>query len=501
MWSPSNPPIRGGSYSRFIIRRNATLPKSTRGVVALPIVHDWGPVNTFVEVTDLPGFIDVFGQGGDPTTFTYTPGFLAVYNAFKGAGASDPGASRLILYRMANAGVQASVTISNVTPVPALRVRGIYQGTQGNQIGWGVEVNAVIGGGTTHHDFVVYRGTTEVERYAYPKTDLAGLALLVNRLPGLGGSDWITMDGPSGGAIVTGVALTPSARALLTGGADGIAGLIGTDWTAMRTAYEAKQFEVFVPYDLTDTTIGTAMAGWAALKNEPAGTTRSKRFTYVEGGPSNDTITTALLRATTHNSPNVVNLGIGTYRDNVLNTVMSTSQLAPRLAGVIARRGYGSSIFCTHLDDLDVVTGASDSDVLSGTSGGVVTLGLDSVGVRFESQVTSYINDVPDKPKNVYGTIKYVFTMQAFETRVRNSQEGGGLLGRLNVNDDTRETVIADARVILDEFITAGAVQPGAQVVIAQEPPPDDSQDFIGLDWTADFQKTFMQARNTFYLS
>ncbi|HEY6888810.1 MAG TPA: hypothetical protein VI300_13550, partial [Solirubrobacter sp.] len=112
-WSPSNPPIRGGSYSRFVIRRNATLPKSTRGVVALPIVHDWGPMNTFVEVTDLPGFVDVFGQGGDPSTFTYTPGFLAAYNAFKGAGADDPGASRLVLYRMGNGGAQANVTINN----------------------------------------------------------------------------------------------------------------------------------------------------------------------------------------------------------------------------------------------------------------------------------------------------------------------------------------------------------------------------------------------------
>jgi hypothetical protein len=502
-WSPTSPPKRGGSYSRFVIKRAATLPKSTRGIVAMPIVHDWGPLKTFVDVESLAEFIDIFGVGGDPTTNTYTPGFLAVYNAFKGSGADDPGASRLILYRMGNGAVKQNVTISNTagTPVPALRVRGRYEG-DGPDLAYSIALNAA--DPTNKHDFVIYVNGTEVERFAYLKTDLAALATAVNKTPtpdGKGGSGWVTMDGPGGAAVVTGTALAVTAKTNLTGGLNGITGLVAQDWTDMRNAYAPKSFEVFVPYDNTDTTIATAMASWASLQNEPLGPTRSKRFMYCEGGGNADDVTAALLRSTTHNNPNVVNLGIGTYRDTVLNTVMNTSQLAPRMAGVIARRGFGSSIFCTHLDDLEIVTGPTDTDILSAIDGGVVVLGLDSVGVRFENSVTSYISDSDDKPKWAYGVIKYVVTMQQIETAIRLRQESGNKIGRLNVNDDTRETILGDAQEVLDEFIALGGIQPGARVLIAQDPPPSDDQSFIGLDYPAKFARTLDQVRNTFYLS
>jgi hypothetical protein len=176
-WSPTSPPKRGGSYARFVIKRQQTLPKSTKGVLALPIVHDWGPLKTFVEVTSLAEFVDVFGQGGDVTTspITYTPGFIAAYNAFKGAGADDPGASRLIVYRMGNGAAKQSVTISNTagSPAPALRIRGRYEG-DGPDLAYGIALNAQ--DGTNKHDFIVYIGTTEVERFTYAKTDIAALA-------------------------------------------------------------------------------------------------------------------------------------------------------------------------------------------------------------------------------------------------------------------------------------------------------------------------------------
>ena len=503
-WSPSNPPKRGGSYARFLVQSRVALPKSTKGVVAMPIVHDWGPVNTFVTLGSLDEFVGAFGQGGDPTNLVYTPGYIAAYNAFKGAGADDPGAATLITYRMASGGAQASVTISNTTPAPALRVRGIWQGTRGNAIGWAVQTTP--SDPTNSHDFVVYVDGVEAERYTYAKTNIQSLADKVNATPGAGGSGWIVMDGPGGAAIVTGTALATSSRANLTGGADGITGLTPTDWTNMRTAFEAQTFEVFVPFDLTDSSIQTAMTSWAQLENAPvAAGARSKRFTYCMGGAAGETITTAVTRSAI-NDPNVVNLGVGTYFDEALGINLSTSQLAPRMAGVIARRGYGSSIFCTHLDDLSIVVGPSDADQLTALNSGVVTLGRDSIGVRFESQVTTYTSDSVGMPKWAYGTIKYVFTMQAFETRVRLQQEGGGMIGRLNVNDDTRETLVGNAQAILDQFVQEGAIQASglngkARVVLSTNPPPDPSDDFVGLDWIAGFDRTLNQVRNSFFLS
>lgn len=500
-WSPTNPPLRGGSYSRFIAKRQATLPASTRGVLAVPFTHDWGPVETFVDLDNLAEFIGVYGQGGDPTSGVYTPGFIAIYNAFKGAGASDPGAARVVAFRMAgSAAAKATVTISNTagSPVPALRLRGVYEGTKGNTISYSIEANA--GDPTNLHDLVVYLGNTEVERFSYAKTNLQSLADKINATNGTG-SGWLDADGPSGGAVITGTALAITAKTALTGGNDGST-LVAQDWTDMRTAYEAKRFEVMAPFDLTDTTITTALSAWAALKNDPVGPTRSKRLMLVTGGLPAEVLATATARATAANNPNVVTVGVGTYRDTVLGISMSTAQLAPRIAGIIARRGFTSSIFCTHLDDLEVVVGPSDSDILSALGNGVVTLSLDTLGVRIEGSNTTYTSDTTDRPKAIYGVIKYVFTMESFERDVQEQQEAGDVIGRLNVNDDTRETLIGNSQALLDDvYIAQGAVQAGARVVLSQDPPPSDDQNFVGLDWLPRFQRTLDQVRNTFYVS
>lgn len=496
-WDPANPPIRGGSYSRFIVQRQQTLPKATRGILAVPFTHDWGPSKTFVDMGGLADFVNVFGQGGVPATPTYTPGFIAVYNAFKGGGASDPGAARVIGYRFDNGGVRATVTISNTTPVPAIRLRAVYTGSQGNNISWSVQVNV----DGTKHDFVIYRFNTEVERFTYLKTDLASLGAMMNATNGTG-SDWVDVDGPTGGAIITGVALAPTAKTALTTGTDGSA-IVAQDWTDMRTAFEAQQFEVMAPFDLTDTTISTAMATWAIAKNTGSVPgSRTKRLMLGLGGLPAETASTAVTRALAANSPDVFTLGVGTYHDSALGIDLSTSQLIPRIAGIVARRGFTASVFCTHLDDLSIVVGPSDADVLASIAGGVINLTLDSIGVRVESGITTYTSDTVDLPKATYGVLKYVFTMESFERDAQTAQEGGGILGKLNVNEDTRETVVGNAQALLDTvYIPQGGVRPGAKVVLSASPPPDDSQDFVAIDWIAAFARGLNQVRNTFYVS
>ena len=80
------------------------------------------------------------------------------------------------------------------------------------------------------------------------------------------------------------------------------------------------------------------------------------------------------------------------------------------------------------------------------------------------------------------------------------------MIGRLNVNDDTRETLVGNAQAILDQFVQEGAIQASglngkARVVLSTNPPPDPSDDFVGLDWIAGFDRTLNQVRNSFFLS
>jgi hypothetical protein len=486
-WSPSNPPVRGGSYSRFVVKRAQTLPPSSRGVVALPYTHDWGPLNTFVSYDNIAEWIAINGQGGDPANNVYTPGYIAAYNAFKGENDDTPGAARVIGYRVGGTGVlAASKALQNTTPAAAITLTAIYPGTRGNNLKVSVEANAQ--NFATQNDLVVWEGSAELERWPHNKTDITGLAALINSK-----SVWLRASN-----VVSGTALTVVAATNLTGGADGAA-LAAGDWTAIMTAFESQRFEVFVPFDLTDTAIQASLNTWAKAKNNAQ---RSKRFMLVTGGIAGETLTTALARATAANDENIATLGVGTFKDTVLNTNLSTSQLAPRLAGVIVQRGYDASISLAHLQDLVPVVGPSDTDITTAITSGIVIIGQDSAGSRFELGVTTYTSDPADKPKKFFGNIKYVFTMESFERTVQERHEGGNILGRLDNNADTREFLVGDAQTVLDQvYVPVGAVQQGARVLLASDPPASDDQDFVALDWIAKFGRSVEQIRNSFYLS
>lgn len=495
-WSPTNPPKRGGSYSRFIVKRRQTIPKSSRGRMFVPIVHDWGPFKQFVDLESFAEFIEIFGQGGSlGPPVVYTPGFLAVYNAFKGESADRPGAAQVLVYRMgAAAAAKATRTLQNTTPAVAITLTARYEGARGNNLRVRVEANAA--DPSNKNDLVISEGGLEYERFPHTKTDIAALAANINARSG-----WFTAV-----SNITGVALAVVADQTPTGGNDGST-LVAGDWTALMTASEPQKFDVMVPYDLIDSSITTSLASWAKTSNTPIMPgRRSKRFMLGIGGASGETLATALTRSSGIDDENVFNVGVGSYKDTALDITLSPSQLVPRIGGILARRGFDAAISFAHLADLEIVTGPTDAEILSAIDtapgvGGVVVLSLDSAGVRIEKDVTTRVSDTDDRPKETFGRIKYVMVMQAFERGLQERHEAGLLSLGLEVNDDTREYVVSDARIFLDEFLAVGAVQAGAMVGIAADPPPSDDDEFVALDWLAKFGRTLDQIRSTFYMS
>lgn len=485
-WSPSNPPKRGGAYNRFLAAQRTTLPPSTGGVLALPITHDWGPFKTFVRVNSLSEFVAIFGQG-----VTQTPGYIAVYNAFKGENADSPGAGQLLIYRTgASSAAKATKTLQNTTPATAITLTAKYEGTRGNNLKVAVEANA--GSPSTLNDLVIYEGSIELERYAHTKTDIAGLAASINAL-----SNYFTAV-----SNITGTALAVVAAANAASGADG-ATLTAGEYTSLMAAFEAESFDVFAPYDLTDDTIRTSLQAWAEGLNNAQ---KPKRFTLVVGGAAGEAATAALTNAAAYDDENTVRVGVGTYKDAVLNVNLSTAQLAPRIAGLIARAGKDYAISFAQLSDLSVVIGPTDTEVLAcidqaAGKGGVVVLTRAANGVRVEKGINTYVSDSTAKPKSTFSRIKHVSTMQSFDRDLVAIFEDGTKLGKLDVNNDTREYVVGQARKLLDEYIKVGAIQAGASVGIAADPPVSPTDEFIALDWIAAFGRALEQVRSTFYVS
>ena len=95
-YSETNRPRRPGAYFNFIAKEEAVIPPSVGSVVAIPIIHDWGPT-TPVQVGSMAEFDKIYGD----TDTSRTPGRLARLpgrglgrNRWRGRGARLPDAGR-----------------------------------------------------------------------------------------------------------------------------------------------------------------------------------------------------------------------------------------------------------------------------------------------------------------------------------------------------------------------------------------------------------------------
>lgn len=489
-FSPAAPPKRAGDYTRFVTKRASTLPPSTGSVVTIPFVDDWGPLREFVLVNSFEEYLLVFGEPVNPAA--PSEGYVAVYNAFRGEDDDHPGAGGVLCYRhggsAANTPATATKGLNAGATTPAINIAARYPGTRGNQYKVEVVANAAVP--ATQVDVRLYLGTLLLYTFTgYASTAITTLQDDINRVAS---NDFV-----ASGAI-NGTKLDLVASTALTGGTDG-ATMIAADWTTTRTAIETQAFGIVAPANLTDTAIQAAMVQWTKDLNHAE---KSKRFFLVEGGAAGESFSTASTRAAVANDENVVTVGVGTYRDTALGLQLSTAQLATRLAGVMAARGGRASLSFAYLQDIQVVTGPQEADILASFDQGVVVLGQGTGGTRVERGVTTYTTKTAtDKDFETYSRIKYVFTMQEIERGMRERNESSRTLGVLPVNNDTREYLVSREQTILDDvFIKEKQIRPGAKVVLSAVAQSDDDE-FIAIDWTGKFSRSLEQIRRTVVLS
>lgn len=458
---------------------------TTNQIVAIPIVHDWGPMlgdtdgmQLFTTLTD---WENVYGNGD-------TPGRDAVVNAFVGMNVSDGGgAGGVYSPRMATgAAAAAAVTRQHTGAVNAITLTAKYKGVRGNNLTIAIEADPV----TAANDRlrIMYLGVT-VETYSYLRTDVAALVALVNGRP----SRWVTAV-----MLVTGTALGTTASTALTGGNDG-AVLTATEWAAATSALAYKEFGYFAPFNLTDSTIKQQLMTWVQVQ---ANAMRPLRM--VTGGAAAEVLsavqTELALASGALRDEHHVRFGVGTYHDDVLNKDFSTAQLAPRIAGVLAARGRKSSLTSALLGGLHVVgsTGPSDSDLLVGRDLGVTLLKRIShpeAELAVSQGVTTFISKTTaGKPYEFFSEPRIVGLLDEILRRITTWGDDV-VIGDLMVTDDTRREVGKEVTKILDEYEAEGTARPGTGFVNVINTDADPA-----LADTIPFQFGFQPARTANYL-
>ena len=490
IFSKAARPPRPGAYFNWSAVPTATVQANIGSIVLVPITHDWGPAETPVPTVSLADFQAKFGP-------TQSAGYKAVMQAYEGeAYAGRGGAGQVIVYRMTSTAVAtATKIVQNTTPATAITLSAKYPGSYGNNLGYRSQTNSA--NPATNNDFQITLFGQVVESYTYAKTDMNALAAAIN-----GSSQWVTATVQlSGTALPTPGTITP-----LAAGLDG-ATLIAQDWTDMMTACGPLRFSLFAPFDLIDPTILASIQSWAVNLNLVG-----RRFMTVVGGALNETAAAAVSRSATlqtvpvgvpqAGAENFVNLGVGSVVDSALGT-LSSSQLAPRVAGILAARGETMSLTFARLAGVTPGVMPTDSDVLAAFNGGVVVLGQDSnpdAPVRIEKGLTTYIGGDVTKPYLIYRNPKFIRTMHGIELEITDWATSNAI-GLLEVNDATRAYVVGHAHEVIDARATVGAIQQGFTVGVDPSPPPSDQDEFIAVVYGVAFGRSVEQIFNLVYIS
>lgn len=458
-----------GSVIRFAGSNAPRILPSAAATVAVPLIHDWGPVGDDSAGTDgMQGGPQLLGQFSEWTGLygdSDTAGRTAVAGAFAGRGLpGQGGAGGVLAYRLAGAGRAVStvaITGRGTGTPSALRLDGYYAGVRGNRISYSIDNDP--SDASKDRLRILFDGVV-VDTYVFDIATmvLGNLASLIN----------------ARSRLVRATALLPAYTSRLTQGSASLAGgnngtVATQDHLDALEAIKFKLFGILSPYDCESAPLLAAYVSWLAAE-----LTANRPVRMVVGGVAGEVLADAIARSATFTadvSDHIVNLGIGTYHDPLIDKDLSTAQLAPRLAGIIASAGESHSATFAEIGGLTAIVGPAEDELAAAINGGVTVLGQTSspdADLHIVKCVSAYtVHGNAAKPYDVFSDPRLVGIMDNY---IRNMKQWGDkiVIGDLPVNDDTRAEVRARAGQENSRLLRDGLILPADATANPPVPAP-----------------------------
>lgn len=439
-------PENEGTYITLIGQRTVRPAASVAQTVAIPIIADWGPLGS-EEIVKSENFGEYEASYGDSDT----PGRDAVLGAFIGTGVEGMAAAGAVKsYRMATGDAAAStVTLENTAEAPenALKLTARHTGERGDRISVAVTADPT---DEAKARFTVLFDGVRKESYSYAKTNITELAEKLTAFSSLI---------PNAEALKSGTALQTATTALA--GGDNGDELTSEEWLAATEALEFEDFSVFVPYDLTDEAIRASLYAWTqsqANEMRPV-------FTFF-GGPEGEELTDGIERAREVEDPHIIAIGGGDFHDSFLDKDISSSQLAPRIAGIFAGLGEGTSLLnvpVAGLKQIGTSLIAPDEQHLATENGLTVfrRTTIPEAELVVANGVTTFTDDSdPARPLELFSDPRIVRVGDLF---IRRMKEWGdrNIVGPTTVTEETEAAVRDRGQKELEGLLERNLILPG----------------------------------------
>lgn len=428
-WTASNPPTLPGLYMNFVSSALATIQGGAQGVVAMPIKANWGPVGSFVTISNEQDLINNFTEDTTNSASAYP----SVYFALLG------GANKVLAYRLTDGtDTKASVTLQSASSTNLVTATAVYTGTRANNFNITIQTNAL---DATKKDAILYEGTTKLRTVTFDGT-AAGLVSAWN-----GNNIHITMSKVADGS------LNNVSNVALTGGTSGNSGVANTQYTAFLNVAETTNFNILSLDGVTDSATQTAVASWVQRVRG-----QGKGVQVVFGTTSaNDTASTVAASSVTaaagFNYEGVVYVGTGA----ILNGVSYTSaQIACYVAGLIAGQALSQSTTYAPTPFSDVTRRWTKTEQAQAITGGVFILIFDGSIVKPLMGVNT-LTTLRTGQTNAFKKIRSIRVMDQINTDLQSTAEAN-YIGKVNNTDEGRQALLSAQKAYLKTMYQAGVI-------------------------------------------
>lgn len=415
-WSETDLPVRPGFYMNFKAAALAAIATGSRGIVAMPVKANWGPKNTIVEVASEQDLIDNFN--------IETSGSLTAYKCGRLCLLGKP--QKILLYRITDdLAAKGSYTLVDTTaaPVNVIRLDTKYESDRAFKVT--TRDNLV---DNAKQDIVLFEGTTQLYVFTFAKAGSVDNA--VAAINNDQNNKWITATKLAAGNGV----ITTVASQSFTGGNDGTSGIANADYIDAMTAFEARQFNMFVLDGATAADLQTSVKAWVArLRSEG-----KKIISFIGGTTSDDAIiATGNARSITNNHEGIVNIAVSGILDGV---TYSSADVACYVAGRAAGQQLKESLTYALTPFDDVSPRLTHSQIISAINSGTLVLVHDGEKVIIEKGINTLTSLGADQGK-AWKKIKAIRIMDAIATYTTKAGQDS-YIGKVLNNEDGQVAIL-----------------------------------------------------------
>lgn len=467
-WSETDKPIRPGFYNRFKAAALDRIQQGKKGIIAMPVKSNWGPVKTAISIENENDLIRNFGD--DPNYTAYKLGRLELLGEPKG----------LLLYRLVDGNEKVASTIlkdTTTTPVDVISIETKYPTTRKFNIT--VRNNIV---DSSKKDIILYEEATQMYIFTVSGT----IDEIVNAINSNEENLWISATKKVDGNGT----LANVANQQLTGGNDGATSITNDKYIDAMAAFESCKFNGFCLDGVADSALQTSVKAWIERNRK-----NGKKIRAYLGGDSKETLIEANTKSKGFNYEGIHYIGVG----GVLNGIEYTPA---EVACYTAALGEGQDLkesLCNQTTIFTNVTkNLTDEEIKSALQAGTMILRYDDGSVVIEDDVNTLKVYGPDQNETLgyLRAIKFIDSIDEDTSLTGNSQ----YIGKVSNNRTGQLAILSALKQYFETFESAGLIDHDFKVQIDEELQKNAKNDEFFWIWDAKYINVIKRIYGTGYI-